>query len=259
VSGALDLESCRAERLTLTLRLGDDALVLGQRLADWCRNAPFLEEDLALANTALDFVGRARFLYGYAAELEGLGHGEDHFAYEREASEFSNLKLFELPRGDFAFTIARQYVFDEFDCLYQALMMSSADPQLAGVAGKAKKEADYHLRRSRHWLLRLGDGTEESHTRMATALEAVAPFALELFEMDPLEASLAAAGVCPDRCALQAPWRERVTVSLTEATLAWPENVTAASGSRRGEHTEHMGPLLAELQEVTRALPGLAW
>ena len=255
----MDLESCSAERLTLTLRLGDDALVLGQRLAQWCRNAPFLEEDLALANTALDFIGRARFLYGHAAELEGLGRGEDHFAFERRASDFSNLKLVELPRGDFAFTMVRQYLFDEFDCLYQALMTASADPGLASIAGKARKEADYHLRRSRHWLVRLGDGSEESHARTVAALAAVLPFALELFDMDPLETQLAEAGVCPDRRALEAPWRATVASNLTQATLTWPATAAAVTGSRRGEHTEHMEPLLAELQEVTRAMPGLAW
>ena len=259
MSEAVDLHDLEAQRLTLTLRLGDDALILGQRLAEWCRNAPFLEEDLALANTALDFIGRARFLYDYAADLEALGNSEDHFAFERGAAEFRNLQLFELPRGDFAFSMARQYLFDEFDQLYQEAMASSVDARLAGVAGKARKETDYHLRRSRHWLLRLGDGTEESHSRASAALETLGPFVLELFEMDALETSLARNGVCPDRSALEAPWRNAVAATLNDARLAWPAAERAVTGSRLGEHTEHLEPLLAELQEVTRAMPGLEW
>lgn len=255
----MDLHDLKAQRLTLTLRLGDDALILGQRLAEWCRNAPFLEEDLALANTALDFIGRARFLYDYAADLEAFGNSEDHFAFERGPAEFRNLQLFELPRGDFAFSMARQYLFDEFDQLYQEAMAASVDAGLAGVAGKARKETDYHLRRSRGWLLRLGDGTEESHARASAALETLAPFVLELFEMDALETSLARDGVCPDRSTLEAPWRKAVAATLNEATLAWPTVGGAVTGSRLGEHTEHREPLLAELQEVTRAMPGLQW
>lgn len=248
-----------AERLTLTLRLGDDALILGQRLAEWCRNAPFLEEDLALANTALDFIGRARFLYTYAGRLDGENRTEDFFAYERAPDAFRNLMLFELPRGDFAYSMVRQYLFDEFDHRYQTVMSGSADATLAGIAQKAKKEADYHLRRSRHWLVRLGDGTEESRARMITAVDAVVPYALELFEMDDLERRLAAEGVCPDRQAFEAPWREAVSAAFAEATLPWLQSADAVTGSRRGEHTEHLAPLLAELQAVTRAMPGLEW
>jgi ring-1,2-phenylacetyl-CoA epoxidase subunit PaaC len=241
------------------VRLGDDALVLGHRLSEWCSYGPFLEEDLALTNVALDFIGRARMFYAYAAELTGGDCSEDSFAYSRDCRDFRNLLIHELPRGDFAFTMVRQYLVDQYMLPYMEQLQHSADETLAAIAGKAVKESRYHLRRSRDWVLRLGDGTEESHRRMATALEDIWGFTPELFEMDDLETMLAVSGVGVDSTALKADWEAAVQATLAEATLTAPEGGWAVRGGRRGDHTEHLGHLLAELQFVQRAYPGLQW
>jgi len=241
------------------LALGDDSLVLGQRLAEWCRNGPFLEEDLALSNVALDYIGRARLFYTYAAELEGRGRTEDDLAFLRDCREFRNLLITELPRGDFAFTMARQLILDVFYMEFLDRLQSSKDRRLADIAAKAIKETRYHARRSHDWVLRLGDGTEESHGRMQQAVDEIWGYTHELFEMNDQERRLADAGIAVDRFLLQAPWRAIMESLLHEATLSVPREDWSVSGGRDGIHTEHLGYLLAELQFLQRAYPGLQW
>ena len=248
-----------ADLCVFTLRLADDALILGQRLSEWCSNAPFLEEELALANTALDFLGRARFLYARAGVLEGEGRSEDDFAYGRGPESFTNLLICELPRGDFAFTMARQFLFDSFDVLYLRALGASADKALAGIAAKALKEADYHQRRSRTWMLRLGQGTRESRRRAQRALDALAPYSGEMFEMNALETRLRSAEIAPDRAALKTPWQLALSETLQEAALSWPQSSEQISGGREGQHTPHLETLLDEMQALTREMPGLSW
>ncbi len=240
-------------------RLGDDAVVLGHRLSEWCSNAPFLEEDLALANTALDFIGRARMYYGYAAELADDGRDEDDFAYLRDQREYRNLLLCELPRGDFAYSMARQFFIDVFNRLFLEGLMQSRDERLAAIAAKAVKESRYHLRRSRDWMLRLGDGTEESHARLQKAVDDIWGFTHELFELDPLEQGLVERGIAVDTPALRDAWRQQVSETLEEATLQRPGDDWAVKGGREGYHTEYLGHLLTEMQALHRAYPGCKW
>ncbi|HEY7775727.1 MAG TPA: 1,2-phenylacetyl-CoA epoxidase subunit PaaC [Kineobactrum sp.] len=241
------------------VRLGDDALILGHRLSEWCSNAPFLEEDLALTNVALDFIGRARMFYSYAAQLSGDGRSEDSFAYQRDCREFTNLLMHELPRGDFAFTMARQYLVDEYSLAFMEQLLSSSDATLAAIAAKAVKESRYHLRRSRDWVLRLGDGTAESHQRMQAAINELWGYSAELFEMDDLEADLAGQGIAVDTAALGPAWSAAVQATLAEATLSLPATDWSVRGGRQGLHTESLGHLLSELQFIQRAYPGLEW
>lgn len=241
------------------LRLGDDALVMGHRLSEWTSRAPFLEEDLGLTNVALDFVGRARMFYQYAATLIGGEATEDTFAYNRDVREFSNLLICELPRGDFAFTITRQFLYDAFALPFLQQLTDSTDSQLAAIAAKAAKESTYHLRRGREWVMRLGDGTEESHQRMLDALDQLWGYTAELFEIDDLEQDLIDAGIAVDTSRLQEPWLSTVSETLAAATLPVPETTWTANGGRSGIHTESLGYLLAELQYMQRAYPGLRW
>lgn len=245
--------------LQYAVRLGDDALILGHRLSEWCSNAPFLEEDLALTNVALDYIGRARMFYSYAAELSGDGRSEDSFAYLRDCREFTNLLLHELPRGDFAFTMARQYLVDEYALAFMQALQDSTDPRLAGIAAKAVKESTYHLRRSRDWVLRLGDGTEESHRRLQSAVDDLWGYTDELFEPDALETGLVKAGIAVDSAALRPAWDAAVRATLEEATITVPAGDWSVRGGRQGIHTESLGHLLSELQFMQRAYPGLQW
>lgn len=242
-----------------SVRLGDDALVLGQRLSEWCSHGPFLEEDLALTNVALDLIGRARMFYGYAAEIAGDGSSEDSYAFSRDCREFRNLLVYELPRGDFACTMARQYFVDQFGLAFMDALTRSTDERLAGIAAKALKESRYHLRRSRDWMLRLGDGTQESHRRLQDGVDELWGFLPEMFLMDPLERELADAGVAVDVSVLQASWQSAVASTLEEATLTEPGSDWQVSGGRQGIHTEHLGHMLSELQFMQRAYPGLQW
>ena len=244
---------------TYAVRLGDDALVLGHRLSEWCSNAPFLEEDLALSNVALDYIGRARMLYSYAGELRGDGSGEDDYAYLRDVRQYSNLLIHELPRGDFAFSMARQFLLDVYYVEFLDRLMRSSDETLAAIAGKAIKESTYHLRRSTDWIMRLGDGTQESHQRLQRAVDELGGFTPELFEMDELEIVLQQRGVAVDRSAIQGSWESRVRSTLEAATLTQPETSWRVGGGRRGIHTEHLGHLIGELQFLQRAYPGLEW
>ncbi|GGQ08935.1 1,2-phenylacetyl-CoA epoxidase subunit PaaC [Streptosporangium pseudovulgare] len=235
------------------LGLGDDALVAAQRVAEWCARAPQLEEDVALANIALDLLGQARALLSYAGELEGLGRDEDALAYTRDERDFRNVQLVELPDRDFAVTVAKMLFFGAYQHLLYTALSSSADPRLAGIAAKAAKETAYHTDHAVTWTLRLGDGTAESHRRMQAAVDEVWPFTHELFEpFPPVPGTVDPAG-------LRGAWLEPVERVLREATLRRPEDGWAPTGGRRGTHTEAFGHLLAELQYVHRTHPGARW
>ena len=241
------------------VRLADDALVLGHRLSEWSSNAPFLEEDLALSNVALDYIGRARMFYTYAGQVRNDGTTEDDYAYLRDCREYYNLLINELPRGDFAFSMARQFMVDAFNLAFLGQLQGSSDESLAAIAGKAVKESTYHLRRSTDWMMRLGDGTEESLRRLQEAVVELWGFTPELFAMDQLETELLAQGIAVDRAALRAGWEQQVRATLQAAGVTIPEPDWQVEGGRQGVHTEHLGHLLSELQFVQRAYPGLEW
>ena len=241
------------------LRLGDTSLVLGQRLAEWVGHSPALEEDLGLANLSLDLVGQARLLLTYAGEVEGKGRDEDALAFLRDAPEFVNLTLAEQLNGDFGRTIVRQFLLDAWQLeVYEGLLQSN-DPRLAGIAAKAIKETRYHFRFSSGWLVRLGDGTEESNQRVQDALNDLWRFTTELFVADEVDTALAASGVAPDLTVLQPRWLARVDEVLKEATLARPAPIAYQWHGKRGVHTEHLGHMLAEMQHLQRTYPGAQW
>ncbi|MGI9284835.1 MAG: 1,2-phenylacetyl-CoA epoxidase subunit PaaC [Pseudomonadales bacterium] len=245
--------------LEYAVRLGDDAIVLGHRISEWVSYGPFLEEDIAYGNVALDYIGRARMFYTYAAELAGGGKTEDDFAYLRDAREFRNLLINELPRGDFAYSQVRQLFVDVFNAGFLAELVKSTDETLAAIAAKAIKETKYHLRRSHEWVLRLGDGTKESHQRAQTAVDALWGYTHELFEMDELEQQLADAGIAVDTTQLKEQWDAQIKDILSEATLDIPADDWAVRGGRVGYHTENLGHLLMDMQSVHRAYPGCQW
>jgi ring-1,2-phenylacetyl-CoA epoxidase subunit PaaC len=241
------------------LRLADTSLVLGQRLGEWVGHAPALEEDLGLANISLDLIGQARLLLTYAGELEGRGRTEDDLAYLREQSDYRNLSLAELPNGDFADTIVRQVLLDAFRLeLYDALQKST-DQRLAQIAAKSLKEVRYHIRYSSGWLARLGDGTEESRERAQAALERIWRYTTELFAVDEIDEAMATAGVAPRLEDLKARWNALIDETLKAATLKRPSDVPHTWYGKRGQHTEHLGYLLAEMQSLHRAHPGATW
>jgi ring-1,2-phenylacetyl-CoA epoxidase subunit PaaC len=235
------------------LRLGDDALVLAQRLAGWISRAPELEEDIALANMSLDLLGQARLLLSYAGTFDG--RSEDDLAYLRDERDFVNVQLVELPNGDFAVTMARQLLFSSYQLLLYDRLAASTDGTLAAVAAKAVKEVAYHRDHATQWVLRLGDGTTGSHTRLQAALERCWPYVEELFETDEVLERLLAAGVAVDPAAIRPQWTSYVEGVLSEATVKAPELPPRITGGRRGVHTEHMGYLLAELQHIRRSHP----
>ncbi len=239
------------------LGLGDDALVLAQRLAEWITRAPQIEEDVALGNIALDLLGQARTLLAYAGEVEGAGRDEDDLAYLRDDRDFRNVQLVEAPNGDFGRTMARLLVFSSYQYELYRRLTGSTDPTLAGLAGKAVKEVAYHRDHATGWVLRLGDGTPESHARMQAGVDAVWPYVAELFEPD--EAAAALPGVAVDPAALRPAWQDHVRPVLARATLTEPDPGRHTRGGRRGLHTEHLGHLLAELQHLHRSHPGVRW
>jgi ring-1,2-phenylacetyl-CoA epoxidase subunit PaaC len=242
-----------------TLRRADDALVLGHRLSEWCGHAPMLEEDMALANMGLDLLGQARELYAYAGEVEGCGNDEDKFAYLRDVRQYRNLLLVEQPNGDFARTMVRQFFYAAFADLYWRAMMKSKDATLAAIAAKSEKESAYHLRHCSEWIVRLGDGTEESHARVQTAIDDLWAFTGEMFETDDSERALIDAGIAIDATALQVKWLKTVSDVVGEATLALPRSDWMQQGGRSGRHSEHLGHLLSELQSMQRTFPGGKW
>ena len=241
------------------LRLGDDSLVLGQRLGEWCGKAPALEVDLALANLGLDLIGQATLLLDYAGEVEAAGRDADRLAFHRDVLDYANCLLVEQPNGDFARTIARQFLFSAWrHALYEDLA-DSADATLAGVAKKAVKETAYHLRFSREWMARLGDGTDESRRRLIEGLDWCWRFVDELFETDEVTEILAAADIAPDPATLRARFDAEVDATLAQAKLEPPAPRRAVVGGRAGRHTEHLGHLLAEMQFLPRAYPDAKW
>ncbi len=241
------------------LSRADDALVLGHRLSEWCGHAPMMEEDMALANMGLDLIGQARELYTYAAEVEGAGNGEDKFAYLRDVQHYRNVLLVERPNGDFAQTMMRQFFYSAFVDRYWRAMMSSTDPTLAAIAAKSEKESAYHLRHSSEWIIRLGDGTDESHRRAQSALNDLWAFTGELFQPHPEDEVLFAGGIAIDPRGLLQSWTENVTSVLRSASLALPQSQWMQKGGRSGQHSEHLGHLLSELQSLQRTYPNATW
>jgi ring-1,2-phenylacetyl-CoA epoxidase subunit PaaC len=241
------------------LRLGDDALVLSHRLAEWSSRAPALEEDIALTNIGLDLLGQARSLLTYAGELEGAGRSEDDLAYLRTENEFTNCQLVEQPNGDFAVTMARLLFFSAYQLELYRRLARSTDATLAGVAAKGVKEVTYHVDHAAGWVIRLGDGTDESHRRMQAGVDRLWPFTHELFEPDEVGGRLAANGAGVDPSDLKPVWDERIVCVLADATLERPADGWRPSGGRRGVHSEHLGFLLAEMQHLHRSYPGATW
>ena len=242
------------------LRMGDNTLVLGHRVSEWCGKAPVLEEDIALANTALDLIGQTQMWLGYAAEVEGAGKSADDLAFLRDVWDFRNVLMVERPNLDFGHTMMRQYLFDAFNHLNLGKLAGSSDPRIAEIAAKSVKEAAYHLDRSREVVISLGDGTRESRARMQRALDLLWPFAGEMFDSDAIDQTLAKAGIAPDPADLRAAWDAEVSATMAEATLSIPEDQFSHSGGRTGaRHTEHLGHMLTEMQWLQRAYPGATW
>ncbi len=252
-------EATDALLFTYALRLGDDALVLSQRLSEWASRAPEIEEDIALTNIALDLLGQARALLDYAAVVEGGTRDEDDLAYVRSEREFRNVHLVEQENGDFAHTIARQLFFSTYQLFLYEELISSTDELLAGVAAKAVKEAAYHHDHAALWTVRLGDGTDDSHRRMQAAVDRLWPYTAELFDADDVEKSLAAQGIAVDPSTLRPRWVRAINDTFTTATLVIPPTVWTSHGGRRGVHTECFGYLLAEMQYLHRLHPGASW
>jgi ring-1,2-phenylacetyl-CoA epoxidase subunit PaaC len=242
-----------------TLRLGDNALILAQRLSEWTGHGPFLEEDLALTNIALDTFGTANSFLTYAAQVEGKGRTEDALAYFRNDREFLNTLLVEQSNGDYAKTLVRQVFIDAFNLLFYKELAKSKDETLAGIAQKAIKEVTYHYRHTSAWVVRFGDGTEESHERAQNAVNELWRFTGELFEMDEIEESLLKDGIAVNTKLLKAAWEKQITELLSKATLTLPETAFMQTGGRNGVHTEHLGFLLAEMQSLPRMLPDAKW
>jgi ring-1,2-phenylacetyl-CoA epoxidase subunit PaaC len=246
-----------ADLVAYTLRLGDDALVLSQRLGEWIAASPQLEEDVAIGNIALDLLGQARSLLTYAGDAEGRGRDEDALAYFRDERDFSNVHLVELPGGDFAVTMARLLLFSAYQRELYPRLVESRDETLAAIAAKAVKEVDYHRDHATQWVLRLGDGTEESHRRMQAGIDTMWPYLAELFESDALIERMR--GVAVDPAQLEAPVTAYLRQVLGRATLDVPDVRPAVTGGRRGVHSEAMGYLLAEMQYLARSHPGATW
>lgn len=262
------------EHLSYVLRLADNALILGQRNAEWCGHGPILEEDIALTNMSLDLIVQARMLYTHAAELErqrsGAEKTEDDYAYFRTEREFANFTLAELPHygpvsgtahadKDYAVTIVRNFLYATLMLHVWSALESSADTTLAAIAAKSVKETRYHVHHAREWLVRLGDGTETSHRRAQAALDYLMPYTREFFAADAVDEAVAAQGIGPSPAALEDAWRADVDDALAEATLTLPEPVRHVTTGKQGEHSEHMGYLLAEMQSLARQHPGATW
>jgi len=245
--------------LEYVLRLGDSALILGQRLSEWCGHAPVLEEELALANVALDLIGQSRLLLTHAGRLEAARRDEDQLAFLRPDHQYRNLTLVELPNGDFGRTVLRNFLFTAFQRPVWEALVSSCDTELAAIAEKSLKETRYHLRHSAEWVVRLGDGTDESHARMQSALDYLWPYTTEFFTEDAVDDQVAAAALGVAWPELQPAWEASVHPVLTEAALAIPARTAFRSRGKAGGHSEHLGHLLAEMQHLQRACPGAQW
>ncbi|GAB5418372.1 MAG: phenylacetate-CoA oxygenase subunit PaaC [Crocinitomicaceae bacterium] len=241
------------------LRLGDDSLILGHRLSEWCGKGPILEEDIALTNISLDLIGQTTELLKYAGKVEGKGRSEDDLAFLRFDKDYRNLLLVERPNGDFGLTMMRQFLFDAYRKPLFERLVNSSDETIAAIAAKSLKETKYHLKHSSEWVIRLGDGTEESHNRIQDALNELWKYAAEIFYEDAVDAELKANGVLPDMDSLKADWEENVHAVLQEATLEIPDNNWKQEGGRKGLHSEHLGYILTELQYMQRAYPNMEW
>ena len=246
-------------RFRYAVHLGDTSLILAQRLGEWVGHAPALEEDLALANIALDLLGQARHLLSYAGEIEGKGRSEDDLAFLRDPSDFMNLGLVEQPNVDFGHTIVRQFLIDAWQLELFERLQSSSEPRFAELAAKALKETRYHYRFSAGWMVRLGDGTEESNKRVQAGLDALWKFTAEIFAPGAVDEEAAAAGLGPDPASLRAAWLANVEQVLQEATLKKPADVSYRWYGKRQQHTEHLSHLLAEMQFMQRTYPGSQW
>lgn len=241
------------------LRVGDTALILAQRLAEWCGHAPVLEEDIALANMALDLVGQSRALLTHAGTLEGAGHDEDQLAFLRDERDYFNATIAELPRGDFAFTVLRNLIVATWAKLLWERLLVSSDAEVGAIAGKAVKEARYHQQHAADWVVRLADGTEESRRRIDDALVEIWRFTAELFESDAVDTAAHAAGLGPRFADLREPWLAEMTAVFDEASMTMPNDTSFRSTGTRGVHSEHMGFILAEMQHLQRSYPGGVW
>jgi len=242
-----------------TLFLADNALILGQRLGEWCGYGPVLEQDIALTNISLDHLGQSRMLLQYAAKQAGNGATEDSLAFFRNEGEFRNLLITELPNNDWAFTLARQFLFDTFNFFQYEFLMNSRDETIQAIARKAIKEISYHAQFSAEWIIRMGDGTEESHQRVQKAINDLWMYTGEMFIADSASEAMTKAGVAPDYAQLAGQWKEKVNQVLELATLDHPEDGWMQKGGRTGNHTEHMGFILAEMQHIPRTYPTAKW
>lgn len=241
------------------LRKADDTLILGHRLSEWCGHGPILEEDIALTNLALDLIGQATELFNYAAKVEDKGRTEDDLAFLRLEKDYKNLLLVEQTNGDFGKTIARSFFFDHFQVLFYERLMNSKDEQLAAIAAKAIKEVKYHVKHNSEWMIRLGDGTEESHERIQDSVTDLSRFLEELFYQDEVDETLIEAGIIPRFNDFKEEYYKNINDILSEATLSLPEKRWQLNGGRKGKHSEHLGYLLAEMQFMQRAYPGMEW
>ncbi len=241
------------------LRLGDNSLILGQRITEWCSHAPILEEDIALANLALDLIGQAREFLTYAGEIEKKGRAEDDLAFLRDANEFRNALLVEQPNGDFAHTIVRQYLFSVFNYHLLTELGKGKDSTLAAIAVKSLKECTYHVRHSGEWILRMGDGTEESKRRLFNAFEDLWMYSAELFDTDESDDLLVKKGIAVDMKTIHPLWLETIKAHLDKISFPLPSNHYLVQGIKKGKHSEHLGHILAEMQFLPRAYPGTKW
>lgn len=252
-------DNVKAALFEYLLWMGDTTLVLGHRLSEWCGHGPILEEDIALTNIALDLLGQARYYYTYAGEVEGKGRTEDDLAYLRDVMDYCNSLLVEQPNVDFAYTMVRQFLFTAFSYHLQDALLASSDERIRSVAEKAIKEVTYHLRHSSDWVIRLGDGTEESHNKMQAALNDIWMFTNDLFYMLPADKLLVDEKIIPDTATIQQKWEDTVKKVLEEATLKLPAESFMMIGGRQGKHSEYLGYILAELQFLQRTYPGAKW
>ena len=249
----------KASLYKYVLALGDDALILGQRLSQWAYRGPFLEEDIALSNISLDMFGRANLLLEYAATLKGNGTTSDELAFKRNEREFSNHIICEQPNGNFADTMVRQFFLDAFYKLFLQKLTNSKDEQLSAIAQKSIKETTYHLRHSSKWIIRLGDGTVESHAKVQSAIDNLWMFSDELFEINEIDKEMVKEKIGVDCSSIKAEWDKIIDEVLVEATLKRPEDTHMTTGGREGIHTEHLGHLLSDMQYLQRAYPDAKW
>lgn len=245
--------------ITYLLRIADNNLILGHRVSEWCGHGPILEQDIALTNVALDLIGQSRNYYQYIAELTGEGKSEDDFAYLRDVYDFKNLLLVEQPNGHFGDTIVRQFFYDAFNFYFNEALKKSSDERIAAIAEKSLKEITYHLRFSSEWVIRLGDGTDESHQKIQTSVDDLWAFTGELFEEDTVDQELHASGTGVNLQTIKSLWEKKVSDILEEATIKLPVSGWMQSGGKHGKHSEHLGFILADLQFLQRAYPGAKW